>query len=223
MTALPSPTPDDPLPLVARWLDEAVAKRVQPNPNALTLATATLDGAPSARIVLIKDINPDQGYLVFYSHYPSRKGRELDANPRAAGVMHWDTLGRQLRLEGQVTRSPAAESDAYFASRPVLSQLNAWASDQSQPIADRAALLDQARRRATDLGLAVDADLDTIAEGPDMPRPEHWGGFRFHLSAIEFWVHGDGRFHDRLRYERDLTSDSQGLTLGSWSAGYLQP
>ena len=223
MTALPSPAPDDPLPLVARWLDEAVAKQVQPNPNALTLATASLEGAPSARIVLIKGINEASGYLVFYSHYPSRKGRELDANPRAAGVVHWDTLGRQLRVEGQVTRSPAAESDAYFAGRPVLSRVNAWASDQSQPIADRAALLEQARQRAADLGLAVDAGVENIKDGPEIPRPAHWGGFRFHLNAIEFWVHGDGRFHDRLRYQRDQTGASEAPAFGPWSAVYLQP
>ena len=140
MTALPSPPPDNPLPLVARWLNDAMAGQVQPNPNAMTLATATPAGQPSARVVLIKDFNPVAGVLVFYSHYASRKGRELDANPLAAAVVHWDTLGRQLRFEGRVTRSPHAESDAYFQGRPWLSQLNAWASDQSEPIADPRAL-----------------------------------------------------------------------------------
>jgi pyridoxamine 5'-phosphate oxidase len=218
VTALPSPLPDDPLPLVARWLNDAMASQVQPNPNAMTLATATPGGQPSARVVLIKDFNSVAGFLVFYSHYTSRKGRELERNPLAAAVVHWDTLGRQLRFEGRVARSPCAESDAYFQSRPWLSQLNAWASDQSEPITGPSTLLAQARQRAAELDRPVDADLQPLSDGAKLPRPEHWGGFRLTLSAVEFWVHGDGRFHDRLGYRRDLGPDG-----GSWSRAWLQP
>ncbi len=218
MTALPSPPPDDPLPLVALWLNDAMESQVQPNPNAMTLATATPAGQPSARVVLIKDFNAVEGFLVFYSHYTSRKGRELERNPLAAAVVHWDTLGRQLRFEGRVARSPRAESDAYFQSRPWLSQLNAWASDQSEPIAGPGALLAQARQRAAALDRPVDADLQPRADGGELPRPEHWGGFRLTLSAVEFWVHGEGRFHDRLGYRRDLEP-----AAGPWSKAWLQP
>lgn len=192
--------------------------QVQPNPNAMTLATATPAGQPSARVVLIKDFNSVEGFLVFYSHYTSRKGRELERNPLAAAVVHWDTLGRQLRFEGRVARSPRAESDAYFQHRPWLSQLNAWASDQSEPITGPGALLAQARQRAAALDRPVDADLQPLSDGGELPRPEHWGGFRLTLSAVEFWVHGEGRFHDRLGYRRDLEP-----AAGSWSKAWLQP
>jgi pyridoxamine 5'-phosphate oxidase len=211
------------MPLAARWLQEAIAGEVQPNPNAMTLATAAESGQPSARVVLVKDLNTEQGYLVFYSHYDSRKGLELAANPRAAAVFHWDLLGRQLRLEGQVVRSPASESDAYFATRPRLSQLYAWASDQSQPIADRSALLAQAEARAARLGISV-TNNQSPRDDDDKPirRPHHWGGFRLWIGALEFWVHGDGRFHDRIRYQRELPAPGP-TAVGPWSAMHLQP
>ena len=220
--ALPSPAPGDPLPLAAQWLNEAMAAQVQRNPNSMTLATATADGQPSARVVLIKDFDATQGYLVFYSHYRSRKGQELAANPYGAGVVHWDNAGRQLRFEGRVVQSPAAESDAYFQNRPWLSQLNAWASDQSEPIADQAAMLAQARQRAARLGFEVGDDLAPADATSSMPRPEHWGGYRLWLSAVEFWVHGDGRFHERLRYERALSEADQ-PQAPDWSVTRLQP
>jgi pyridoxamine 5'-phosphate oxidase len=224
LPTLPSPAPTDPLPLAARWLDEAVAGAVQPNPNAMTLATVAGNGQPSARVVLVKYFSVQGGYLVFYTHYDSRKGRELAANPHAAAVIHWDTLGRQLRMEGLVVRSPAAESDAYFAQRPPVSQFNAWASDQSQPITDRAALVAQASERAAKLGITVsDPDLFDATSATGLQRPEHWGGFRLWISALEFWVQGDGRFHDRIRYERELSMDPPTPSGGLWSAARLQP
>ena len=173
--------------------------------------------------MLIKDFNPRRGYLVFYTHYPSRKGRELEANPRGAGVCHWDSAGRQLRFEGPVTVSPAAESDAYFQRRPWLSQLNAWASDQSEPIADRAELLAQARERSANLGVPLDHELMPAAGSGALPRPDYWGGYRLWIGALEFWVHGGGRFHDRLRYQRDLASTADYPDGGPWSVVRLQP
>src|SRR6516165_4741830 len=134
---LPDPLPPEPLAMAAAWLAEARALAVQPNPNAMVLATADAEGMPSARVVLCKELRPEPGILTFYTNYLSRKGRELDANPRAAAVMHWDALRRQLRVEGRITRTTAAESDAYFASRAWQSRIGAWASEQSAPLATR--------------------------------------------------------------------------------------
>src|SRR5471030_2800093 len=138
---LPDPLPCDPLSLVADWLAQAKRANIQPNPNAMVLATVDSDGAPSARVVLCKEIRPDAGYLTFFTNYLSPKGTELAANARAAVVMHWDLLHRQVRLEGRVTTTTAAESDAYFASRAWQSRIGAWASAQSAPIASRAELM----------------------------------------------------------------------------------
>src|SRR5215472_7447121 len=137
---LPEPLPAEPLGVATRWLAEAWAARRQPNANSMVLATSTPDGQPSARVVLCRDIVPQPGYLVFYTNYRSSKGRQLADNPRAAAVMHWDALSRQVRIEGAVVRGPAAESDAYFASRSWDKRVGAWASAQSEPVASRAAL-----------------------------------------------------------------------------------
>src|SRR2546423_8809892 len=137
----PDPVPAERLAVVARWLAEAWAARTQPNANSMVLATSSRDGHPSARVVLCKDIVPQPGYVVFYTNYLSSKGRQLKDNPRAAAVIHWDALHRQVRIEGPVVPAPAADSDAYFAARPWQSRLGAWASAQSEPIGSRAALL----------------------------------------------------------------------------------
>ena len=173
----------DPLRQLERWL----ADGGEEEPPA-ALATATSQGAPSVRIVLLK--GADERGLAFYTGYESRKGRELAENPRAALVVHWRELGRQLRVEGDVERIPPDESDAYFASRPAGSRVSAAASPQSRVVADRAALegrVDEVRR----------------AHGDDPPRPESWGGFRLRPTAYEFWQHRADRLHDRLRYRRD--------------------
>src|ERR1700745_752159 len=131
---LPDPLPAEPLAVVARWLADAWAPRHQPTPNAMVLATATPEGHPSARVVLCRDIVAQPGYVVFYTNYQSSKGRQLTDNPRAAAGLHWDALGRQVRLEGAVVQSPAAESDAYFGSRSWDKRVGAWASAQSEPV-----------------------------------------------------------------------------------------
>src|SRR5215470_15723666 len=137
---LAEPLPADPLAVVREWLAQAQAAHTQPNPNSMVLATSSRDGRPSARVVLCKDIVPQPGYIVFYTNYLSAKGRQLKDNPRAAAVMHWDALHRQVRIEGPVVAAPEADSDAYFAARPWGSRIGAWASAQSEPIASRDAM-----------------------------------------------------------------------------------
>ncbi len=211
---LPEPLPPDPFPFLTAWLARAERDRIAPNPNAMTLATRGPDGAPAARIVLCKAIEPDPGYLVFYTNYESRKGRDLDAHPRAAIVFHWDALDRQARIEGPVVRSPAAESDAYFATRPWESRIGAWASRQSEPLASRQALLDQVAEAAARFG---------IDESAAIPRPPHWGGYRLWAQRIELWVGGVGRIHDRAAWTRSLQPASDGFVPGPWKATRLQP
>jgi pyridoxamine 5'-phosphate oxidase len=177
---------DDPPRQFARWFEEARA--AVPVPEAMAVATAGPAGAPSLRMVLLKGFDEDG--LVFFTHYRSRKGRELEANPQAALLFHWAPLGRQVRVEGRVERLPAADSDAYFAARPRDAQVGALASRQSEPLAGRAEL----ERRV--------AELERELAGAEVPRPETWGGYRLVPAAWEFWQHRDSRLHDRFRYER---------------------
>ena len=174
---------NDPLVQFQQWFGEGGEA------NQVALATSTPDGVPSVRMVLLKGAGEDG--FVFFTGYGSRKGGELEANPRAALLFYWDTLGRQVRVEGPVERVSAAESDAYFASRPRGAQLAAAASRQGRVLANRAQL-DEAV-----------ADLAREYQGRDVPRPEHWGGYRVRPEAYEFWQHRDDRLHDRLRYRRD--------------------
>jgi pyridoxamine 5'-phosphate oxidase len=222
---LPEPLPAEPLGILRDWLAQATAARTQPNPNSMVLATATPDGHPSARVVLCKDIVPSPGFVVFYTNYHSAKGRELTANPRAAGVMHWDALHRQVRIEGPVTLAPVADSDAYFATRPWQSRLGAWASQQSEPIASRALLLEAVRRSAQRFGAPPPgstgaADSREVA----IPRPPHWGGYCLWAETVELWVEGAARVHDRARWTRHVTALADGgFSTGAWSATRLQP
>ncbi len=175
----------DPFTQFAAWFDGARSVGVH-EPEAMTLATASPAGVPSARIVLLRGWGPDG--FVFFSNYESRKAGELDANPRAALVIHWPPIGRQIRIEGTVARTSAAESDAYFASRHPGSQVGAWASPQSRPIPDRATLEREV------------AELTARFGDAGVPRPPNWGGYRLIPSAFEFWQHAANRLHDRFRY-----------------------
>jgi len=166
----------------------------------VALATATPDGAPSVRMVLLKGC--DERGLVFYSHYISRKGRELEANPRAALLFHWVPLGRQVRVEGTVERVPEEESDAYFATRPRDAQVGALASRQSEPVGSRAELYERL------------AELEGDLAGDPVPRPPTWGGYVVVPQAWEFWQHRASRLHDRFRYER---------SSGGWRVDRLFP
>ena len=175
---------NEPLRQFERWFAEAVDAGVL-EPNAMTLATVGADGRPSTRIVLLKGV--DAAGVVFYTNYDSRKGRELAANPQAALQFHWVELQRVVRIEGRVERTSAEESDAYYASRPVDSRIGAWASPQSQVIANRGVLVANAARTSARYGLHP-------------PRPPHWGGFRVVPDTWEFWQGRKSRLHDRLRY-----------------------
>jgi pyridoxamine 5'-phosphate oxidase len=175
----------DPLRQFDRWYSEAGA--VVAAPEAMALATAAPDGAPSARMVLLKSF--DQRGFAFFTSYESRKGAELEANPRAALLFYWQPLGRQVRVEGAVARVDSGESDAYFASRAAGSRKGAAASHQSRPLAERGAL-----------------DRAVAALGDDVARPEWWGGYRLVPERYEFWQHRESRLHDRFRYERQGNS-----------------
>ena len=179
--------PTDPVPVFEQWFAEA-QKLAIPNPNAMTLATVDADGAPSARIVLLRGFSREGAR--FFTNRNSRKGRALAANARAALLFHWDLLDRQVRIEGRVSLATDAESDEYFSQRPVDSRVNAWASDQSEPVANRAEL----ERRA--------AELTARFANRDVPRPPHWGGYRVSLERIEFWQGDKYRLHDRILYAR---------------------
>jgi pyridoxamine 5'-phosphate oxidase len=217
---LPEPLPAEPLSIAQAWLAQAWAARNQPNPNAMVLATSTPDGQPSARVVLCKDIQPLPGFIVFYTNYDSRKGHELATNGRAAVVMHWDHMHRQVRVEGAVVKTPDADSDAYFASRALASRIGAWASRQSQPVPSRAALLSAVDAAAKRLGVSE----RNAGKDVQVPRPPHWGGFRLWADAVELWVEGDARIHDRARWTRTLAARGDGqFDTGPWNATRLQP
>jgi len=225
-TKLPKELPSDPMNWAKVWLDEAFEKKVQRNPHAMFAATVDRDGQPSARAVLCKEFVVDPGYVVFYTNYQSDKVSHLNDNNRIALVFHWDGLGRQVRLEGECVRSPAAESDAYFETRDWASQIGAWGSDQSSPVASRAALIAQVSKRAMKLGVGAAKNLRSIAvaERPVIPRPPHWGGIRVWPRRIELWIEGADRIHDRARWERPLAHrDDDSFTVGEWTGTRLQP
>jgi pyridoxamine 5'-phosphate oxidase len=219
-TLLPSPPPEDPVPVALSWLAEATALGRR-NPNGIALATTDAAGRPAVRMVLLKELAPS-GYAVFYTNYGSRKAAELAATGRAAAVLYWDELGRQVRFEGAVLRSPVDESDAYFASRSWRSQVNAWSSEQSRPLADPSELDRRAAIKAAELGVRSPGDLPLA--GRRLPRPEFWGGFRLWFDAVELWAEGADRFHERLRYRRELgAADHYAFHPGRWSWQRLQP
>ncbi|NCY01671.1 MAG: pyridoxamine 5'-phosphate oxidase [Planctomycetia bacterium] len=191
----------DPIRQFAAWYDAAVAAGIL-EPEAMTLATATPDGRPSARIVLLRGF--DTRGFCFFTNYESRKGRELEANPHAALTFHWATLERQVRIEGRVERTTEAESDSYFTSRPSTSRIGAWSSPQSAVIADR-----------TTLEQLFDRFRAAHPDDAAIPRPEHWGGYRLVPERIEFWQGRPSRLHDRLRFSRE--------TADTWRIERLAP
>jgi pyridoxamine 5'-phosphate oxidase len=220
---LPDPLPAEPMALAAAWLSTARAARQQPNPDAMVLATATPDGYPSARIVLAKDFDVEQGRVSFVTNYESRKGQELAENARAALVFHWDHAHRQVRIEGVVVRAPAAESDAYFATRNWQRRIGAWASAQSQPL-DSREQLNVAVREVADRFHAPHPTAENVNDTPSatIPRPPFWGGYYVWAEAVELWVEGAARVHERARWTRTLTTGDR-ISAGPWAATRLQP
>ena len=216
--SLPTPLPTNPFELVAQWLADAKCDAAQPNPNSMVLATVDDAGIPSARVVLCKEILIERGGIVFYTNYESRKGREMAATGRVAVVFHWDHRHRQVRIEGLVERVPEAVSDAYFAGRPWQSRLGAWASRQSQPVSSLATMKEQVRAAARHFDIPYEGpgapEPETVSV--DIPRPLHWGGYCVVAEAIELWIEGEFRIHERVRWTRSA-SDQE------WSAERLQP
>lgn len=191
---------DDPFEIAQRWLDEATQS--EPNdPNAIALSTVDADGMPNARMVLLKDIEPDA--FVFYTNYESAKGQEIMQSGKAAFVLHWKSLRRQIRVRGTVTQENGPQADAYFASRSLKSRLGAHASAQSRPLDGCASLV----ARVAGLSLSL---------GAHPPRPDYWGGFRISPVEIEFWADGPFRLHDRFQWRRSTPE-------GPWSIQRLNP
>lgn len=180
---------DDPFALAQSWLKEAESSEVN-DPNAIALATVDADGLPNVRMVLLKEIEADA--FVFYTNYEGTKGQELLASGKAAFVMHWKSLHRQIRVRGAVTKEDGPQADAYYGSRSLQSRLGAWASQQSRPLKSRAALM-------------ADVAKVSAAQGVNPTRPPFWGGFRIVPSEIEFWADGAFRLHDRFRWRRQNT------------------
>ncbi len=177
---------DDPFKLAQDWMAEAI--KTEPNdPNAIALATVDASGLPNVRMVLLKEI--EDAAFVFYTNYNSRKGQEIAQSGQAAFVLHWKSLHRQIRVRGAVTREDGPQADAYYASRSLSSRLGAWASQQSQPLSSRGALMAEVAKV-------------TATKGPNPPRPPFWGGFRIVPSEMEFWADGAHRLHDRFRWSR---------------------
>jgi pyridoxamine 5'-phosphate oxidase len=196
---------DDPFVLARSWLAEAEAAEIN-DPNAIALASVDADGLPNVRMVLLKDIEAPgagQGGFVFYTNYDSAKGREITAAGKAAFVMHWKSLRRQIRVRGTATREDGPQADAYYASRSLQSRLGAWASKQSQPLSGRGALVAEVARV-------------TATKGPNPTRPPFWGGFRITPVEIEFWADGPFRLHDRFRWTRAAPG-------ADWSVQRLNP
>lgn len=223
---LPDELPDDPMHWVGAWIADATEQAVKRNPDSMAIVTVGDDGMPSARMVLCKEFCADPGYLVFYTNYKSRKAQQIGENPKVSALFHWDQLGRQVRIEGHAVRSPAEESDAYFATRGWGSQIGAWGSDQSAPLASRNALIKQVGKRAVKLGVNVAKNLQSIvgSQQPTIARPPHWGGYRVWASSVELWIEGKDRIHDRGRWERSLDKqDDDSFVVGAWTGTRLQP
>lgn len=191
---------DDPIAIARRWLGEAEASEIN-DPNAIALSTVDADGLPNARMVLLKDI--EDAAFVFYTNYESAKAAELDSAGKAAFVMHWKSLRRQVRVRGLVSREAGAPADAYYESRSLKSRLGAWASAQSRPLGSRAALMAEVAKV-------------TAQHGTNPPRPPFWGGYRITPLEIELWADGAFRLHDRFRWQRTNTDDP-------WQISRLNP
>lgn len=215
---LPEILPDDPMHQAKRWFDRTNSEKWQPNPNAMTLSTVDKNNAPSSRIVLCKYFVADPGYIVFFTNYNSRKGKEIRDNSEVSLVFHWDNIGRQLRIKGIAVYSPSSESDEYFASRNRGSQISAWGSNQSQPVESRSELIKQMNDKLDEF------DISGTNNEKEIPRPPHWGGIRVWAHEIELWMDGEDRVHDRARWTRKLKiNQDNSFSTSKWIGTRLQP
>ena len=211
----------NPLLLLQSWLNEAMELDLQPNPDTMAIATSNSQGLPNVRMVLCKEINTEEGYVVFYTNYNSVKSLEIKENPKCSALFHWDKLGYQIRIRGEILQSPDEENDAYFASRHLGSQVGAWASNQSNPVEDREALDDQFKKILDRFNLTSESITQNEQK---IPRPPNWGGYRLWIEEIEFWLNQKDRLHDRLHFRRALTISSEGIeTEKNWTVKRLQP
>ena len=211
----------NPLLLLQSWLNEAMALDLQPNPDTMAIATSNSQGLPNVRMVLCKEINTEEGYVVFYTNYNSVKSLEIKENPKCSALFHWDKLGYQIRIRGEILQSPDEENDTYFASRHLGSQVGAWASNQSNPVEDREALDDQFKKILDRFNLTSES---ITRNEQKIPRPPNWGGYRLWIEEIEFWLNQKDRLHDRLHFRRALTISSEGIeTEKKWTVKRLQP
>ena len=211
----------NPLLLLQSWLNEAMELDLQPNPDTMAIATSNSQGLPNVRMVLCKEINTEEGYVVFYTNYNSVKSMEIKENPKCSALFHWDKLGYQIRIRGEILQSPDEENDTYFASRHLGSQVGAWASNQSNPVEDREALDDQFKKILDRFNLTSES---ITRNEQKIPRPPHWGGYRLWIEEIEFWLNQKDRLHDRLHFKRALTISSEGIeTEKKWTVKRLQP
>lgn len=237
---LPEKLPEHPWDIFQSWWDRAHgraggqpdARPVQPNPNCMTLATVDNDGSPSCRVVLCRGVHADPGLLVFYTNYTGRKGRAMLGEGPGAGRaccnFHWDPLDLQARFEGFVVKSPAEESDEYFAQRGLENRLGAWASDQSEPIGSRGELLLKIAERIHEFNVDPTALIakpgDPSREQAEVPRPPHWGGFRLYPKRVELWCGSKSRVHDRAQWTREVdVQPDGGVRVGPWGSTRVQP
>ena len=211
----------NPLLLLQSWFNKAMELDLQPNPDTMAIATSNSQGLPNVRMVLCKEINTEEGYVVFYTNYNSVKSMEIKENPKCSALFHWDKLGYQIRIRGEMLQSPDEENDTYFASRHLGSQVGAWASNQSNPVEDREALDDQFKKILDRFNLTSES---ITRNEQKIPRPPHWGGYRLWIEEIEFWLNQKDRLHDRLHFRRALTISSEGIeTEKNWTVKRLQP
>jgi pyridoxamine 5'-phosphate oxidase len=233
---LPTVLPAEPFGLVMEWMrlaagDGDAAKKVQPNPNAMTLATVDARGVPTVRVVLARGVDTERGIVTFFTNYKSEKGRAIGAERGEAGAkvalgFFWDDLDRQVCIKGLVGRATAAESDRYFIQRPAASRIGAWASQQSEPIASREQLFRQAeeaeKRFGYVKGMSAAAEAELV-----VPRPDWWGGVRVYAQSVQLWRGHSNRLHDRAEWTRELTAAQvdgvAGFVGGAWRVTRLQP
>ena len=211
----------NPMEVLNDWMKEVSEAEKQPNPNCFSIATTNQEGSSNVRMVLCREINIVDGYVVFYSNYNSTKAIELAYQPKCSGVFHWDNYGYQIRIKGYALKSPQDESDDYFLSRSLGSQVAAWASQQSNSIGSRKDLESQFDKALKKFNIER---KQLAINDKKLPRPPFWGGYRIWIHQIEIWLNQNDRFHDRLLFQRDLSLKGNAyISTQGWTKKRLQP